>query len=61
MYKYKNVSKVEQKFRAGGKLYSVKPGKTVDIPVEITSGVLGVMELESGEMKTSKKTKKGEE
>ena len=57
MYKYKNVSKVEQKFRAGGKCYSVKPGKTVDLSVEITSGVLGVMELESGEMKTSKKRK----
>ena len=58
MYKYKNVSKGEQKFRAGGKRYSVKPGKTVDISVEITSGVLGVMELvESGEMKTSKKNR----
>jgi len=55
MYKYKNVSKVEQKFRAGGKRYSVKPGKTVDVPVELTSGVLGVLILESGEMKTNKK------
>ena len=55
MYKYKNVSKFEQKFRAGGKRYSVKSGKTVDLSVEITSGVLGVMELESGEMKKSKK------
>jgi len=55
MYKYKNVSKIEQKFRAGGKIYSVKPGKSVDLPVEITSGVLGVMEAESGEMKKSKK------
>ena len=61
MFKYKNVSKVEQRFRAGGKRYSVKSGKTVDIPVELTSGVLGVMELESGEMKTNKKNKKGEE
>ena len=61
MYKYKNVSKTEQKFRVGGKRYSVKPGKTVDIPVEITSGVLGVMELvESGEMKINKKNRKGE-
>lgn len=55
--KYKNISKVEQKFRAGGKRYSVKPGKTVDVSVELTSGVLGVMELESGEMKTNKKNK----
>ena len=53
--KYKNVSEVEQKFRVGGKRYSVKPGKTVDVSVEITSGVLGVMQLESGEMKKSKK------
>lgn len=54
--KYKNISEVEQKFRAGGKRYSVEPGKTVDIPVEITSGVLGVMELvETAEMKKSKK------
>ena len=56
MYKYKNISEQEQRFRSGGKRYSVKPGKTVDISVEITSGVLGVMELvESGEMKKSKK------
>ena len=61
MYKYKNISEVEQKFRAGGKRYSVKPGKTVEIPVEITSGVLGVMELvESGEMKKSKKIKESD-
>ena len=58
MYKYKNVSEVEQRFRAAGKRYSVKVGETVEIPVEITSGVLGVMEsVESGEMKTSKKKK----
>lgn len=59
MFKYKNVSKIEQRFRVGEgekkKVYSVKPGRTVEIPVEITSGVLGVMELESGEMKKVKK------
>ena len=61
MYKYKNVSKVEQKFRVGGRRYSIKVGKIIDLPVEITSGVLGVMELvESGEMKINKKKSKGE-
>ena len=56
MYKYKNISNIEQRFRAGGKRYSVKSGKTVDIPVELTSGVLGVMELvETREMTKSKK------
>ena len=56
--KYKNVSDVRQRFRAGGKVYSVDPGKTVDVSVEITSGVLGVMEsVDNGEMRKSKKSK----
>ena len=56
--KYKNVSDITQKFRAGGKVYSVEPRKTVDIPVEMTSGVLGVMELvDNGEMRKTKKSK----
>ena len=58
MFKYKNISEVEQKFRAGGKRYSVKPGKLVDVSVEITSGFFGVIELvEDREMKKSKKNK----
>ena len=56
--KYKNVSKYEQTFRAGEggkkKVYTVKPGKTIDLPVEISHGA---MELESGEMKKNKNIK----
>ena len=62
MFKYKNVSKYEQKFRAGEggkkKVYTVKPSKEIELPVEISMG--GMELVEAREMKTDKKTKKGE-
>ena len=58
---YKNISKSVQKFRAGEggkkKVYKVAPGKTVNIPVEISHGA---MQLENEEM-TKRKKNKGDE
>lgn len=62
MYKYKNESGRDRIFRAGEggkkKVYSVKPGKSVELPVEIS---FDGMVLENGEMKKSKKNGKGDE
>ena len=58
MYKYKNTSEKEMKFRAGEggkkKVYTVKAGNTIELPVEIS---MGGMVLEDREMKKIKKIK----
>lgn len=56
MFRYKNVSKVEQKFRAGElgkkKVYTVKPGKEIELPVEISAQM-----MEKVEQDTKRKSK----
>lgn len=57
MYVYKNTSKYDRKFRAGEagkkKVYLVKPGKEISLPVKISFGDMELVE------EKNKKTKKG--
>ena len=62
MPKYKNISKVTQRFRAGEagkkKVYSVEPGKEVDVPVEISAQNMKLVE-EDLKRKATKKENGG--